>query len=107
MGGVLALFGGADENRNLLRLQSRLSMPADIRRSVNRELAVEAGRVQVQTTRMRGVEYGGQVAMQCVTSITKAAELAAGECPEERARVDGVADTVAVTIARLVAELGQ
>lgn len=108
MGGVLARLTGAEAGGgSLLGLSSRFSMPADIRRERDREVGKSVARTQVVEADIRGLEHAGTVAIHAMSNITNIAEMAAARLPEERARVDSVADNFAVLMNRKLAELGQ
>jgi hypothetical protein len=82
-------------------------MPKEIRRARDYEIARDDARVEVITKRMEGVGWGGIVATHVVDNVSQCVEVAASHIPEERHRVDSIAETVAITMNRLVAELGQ
>lgn len=93
---------------HILRLESRRrKMPKEIRRARDYEIARDDARVEVITKRMEGVGWGGIVATHVVDNVSQCVEVAASHIPEERHRVDSIAETVAITMNRLVAELGQ
>lgn len=108
MGMLARLFDPGDDGEAVdLRLPGRANMPRDVRREVERAKAIEAGRLEVQMTQIHGILCAGELAAFGVASLSAQAELAAAIMPAERARVDAIADTVAATVARKVAELGQ
>lgn len=91
-----------------LRLSSSAErMPADVRRQRDRELAVEAARGQVTTFRIETVHTVSHVAMWAAANISRQAEAAAAIVPEERQRVDAVADVATMTIQQLMMQLGR
>lgn len=105
--GLLARITGTDDDMsNALGLSSRFSMPSDIRKERDREVGKSIARTQIIETDIRGVEHVGTVAISAMSNITTIAERAAGLVPEERARLDSVADTVALVLNRKVTELG-
>jgi hypothetical protein len=106
MAGLLARITGGDDDSNLLGLSSRYKMPADVRAKRDHEVGVSIARVQVIETDVRGVEHIGTVAIQAMANISDLAERAAMRAPEERSRVDSVADNVALVLNRKLMELG-
>lgn len=92
---------------DLLRLPSRAELPRDVRNRVDQAMGEERGRTMVQMTRMQGLGQVGDAAIGITTFITGRAEQAAMRYPDDRGRVDAVADMVATACMRLVEEQGR
>lgn len=105
MGFLARLTGEPADGENLLGLPSRYHMPADVRRERDREVGKSMARTQVVATDIRGVQYAGTVAIAAMANVSDVAERAAMRTPEERARIDSVADTVAVALNQKITEL--
>lgn len=90
-----------------LRLPSRSPIPRALRAKTEMAIGEERARILVQLTRMQGVGQVGDAAIAVTTFITDRAEAAAIRHPDERSRVDAVADIVAAACMNLVQEIGK
>jgi hypothetical protein len=104
--GFLARLAGVEDEGNLLGLPSQYAMPGDVRRERDRAVGRSIARSQVIAADVQGIEHIGGLALGATARISTLAEQVAIANPHERARTDGVADVVAATLARKVAELG-
>lgn len=96
-----------DTSTDLLRLPSRAPLPRSIRRQADQAIGQERARTLVQLTRLQGIGQVGDAAITVTAYISDRAEAAACRNPEERARVDSVADVVALACMNLVQEIGK
>lgn len=81
--------------------------PNDKRRANRAEglaLAVEDSRRNVQIRRVSNLAEVAQVATWAVSAVSRGVEAEAAKLPEERARLDAIADVMAAKTVRLIAE---
>ncbi len=83
-----------EPENNLLRLSGSLNhrMPRDVRQEMERNLGVDNARKEVVNNRVRNITEAVQIAMLATSHLTSQAEAAARVVPEERDRIDQIAD---------------
>src|SRR6476469_7202112 len=91
-----------------IRLQSRVVPAGASQRKLAQqeayELAVERVRRNIQMARIMYVGEAGDLGIAVVSAVSNAAEKQAMGFPEERARIDAIADVTGAAILRLIGE---
>jgi hypothetical protein len=89
------------------RLSNRNDMPKEVRDELRRELAVDDARRELAINRVQNICTVADVAMLATAFLSRQAEVAALAVPEERGRIDVVADTGASLVQKALMDYGR
>ena len=88
-------------------VSGRHPVSGDVKRAVNRGVAVEHGRGIVRAAQVRAVEYVAEEALQAVGRLSRTEAFYARQVPHATARLQAITDLAAMNLADIVAETGR